>query len=152
VSRIVALWRNDLKKINQKAAESLADPEEYPNLFPDWESALAAESELREQRSNYIPAAKYLSYINGDEDELTEELEGLDINGDEPAENGHGLQEGEEYVEEVVHQPEEEEVHQTAEAVFEEEAVFEDTDQIIEGEGEQVEVAIDGDEEPSADD
>jgi hypothetical protein len=34
-----------------------------------------------------------LSYINGDEDELTEELEGLDINGDEPAENGHGLQE-----------------------------------------------------------
>jgi hypothetical protein len=36
--------------------------------------------------------------------------------------------------------------------VFEEEAVFEDTDQIIEGEGEQVEVAIDGDEEPSADD
>jgi len=124
----------------------LADPEEYPNLFPDWGSALAAESELREQRSKYIPAAKYLSYINGDEEELTEELEGLDINGDEPAENGHGLQEGEEYVEEVVHQPEEE-VHQTAEEVL-----FEDTDQIIEGEGEQVVVAIDGDEEPSADD
>jgi coatomer subunit beta' len=40
-----AFWQ-----INQKAAESLADPEEYPNLFPDWESALAAESELREQR------------------------------------------------------------------------------------------------------
>lgn len=34
-----------------------------------------------------------MSYINGDEEELTEELEGLDINGDEPAENGHGLQE-----------------------------------------------------------
>jgi len=37
-------------QINQKAAESLADPEEYPNLFPDWEAALAAEAELREQR------------------------------------------------------------------------------------------------------
>lgn len=44
-------------------------------------------------RSKYIPAAKYLSYINGDEEELTEDLQGLDINGDEPAENGHGSQE-----------------------------------------------------------
>lgn len=37
-------------QINQKAAESLADPEEYPNLFPDWGSALAAEIQLKEQR------------------------------------------------------------------------------------------------------
>jgi len=38
-----------------------------------------------------------LSYINGDDEELTEELteelHSLDINGDEPSENGHGLQE-----------------------------------------------------------
>jgi coatomer subunit beta' len=93
VSRIVALWRNDLKKINQKAAESLADPEEYPNLFPDWDAALAAEVKLREQRTKYLPASKFLSYINGDDEELTEELQELDINGDEPSENGHGLQE-----------------------------------------------------------
>ena len=43
-------------------------------------------------RSKYIPAAKYLGYINGDE-ELAEDLQDLDINGDEPAENGHDLQE-----------------------------------------------------------
>ncbi|KAH7290702.1 hypothetical protein KP509_30G060200 [Ceratopteris richardii] len=50
VSEIVKLWRNDLKKINQKAAESLADPEEYPNLFPDWEWALKAEEKLKPLR------------------------------------------------------------------------------------------------------
>ena len=35
VSRIVKLWRKDLEKVNPKAAESLADPMEYENLFPD---------------------------------------------------------------------------------------------------------------------
>jgi coatomer subunit beta' len=78
VSNIVALWRDDLKKviyltlsplqhlenrgdeflmsvlyylqINQTAAESLADPQEYPNLFPDWQSALETEAKLKESR------------------------------------------------------------------------------------------------------
>ncbi|XP_066375866.1 coatomer subunit beta'-1-like [Miscanthus floridulus] len=36
VPEIVAIWRNDLSKINPKAAESLPDPSEYPNLFEDW--------------------------------------------------------------------------------------------------------------------
>jgi len=44
-------------------------------------------------RTKYLPAAKFLSYINGDDEELTEELQGLDINGVEPPENGHSLQE-----------------------------------------------------------
>jgi coatomer subunit beta' len=35
VSRIVKLWKLDLKSVNEKAAESLADPLEYANLFPD---------------------------------------------------------------------------------------------------------------------
>ena len=37
-------------KVNQKAAESLADPEDYPNLFEDWHSALDIESRLRSSR------------------------------------------------------------------------------------------------------
>ncbi|MED6120434.1 hypothetical protein PIB30_020786 [Stylosanthes scabra] len=41
VSEIVAIWRKDLNKVNPKAAESLADPEEYRNLFEDWQVALA---------------------------------------------------------------------------------------------------------------
>ena len=39
----MALWRADLAKVNPKAAESLADPAKYPNLFPDLELAVAAE-------------------------------------------------------------------------------------------------------------
>ncbi|XP_048444070.1 coatomer subunit beta'-1-like isoform X3 [Pyrus x bretschneideri] len=36
VSEIVSIWRNDLNKVNKKAAESLADPQVCPNLFEDW--------------------------------------------------------------------------------------------------------------------
>lgn len=41
---MVQLWRADLAKINPKAAESLADPEQYPNLFPNLDWALKAET------------------------------------------------------------------------------------------------------------
>ncbi|KAI3503058.1 hypothetical protein L1887_31493 [Cichorium endivia] len=37
VSEVVALWREDL---NEKAAESLADREDYPNMFENWQIAL----------------------------------------------------------------------------------------------------------------
>lgn len=39
-----------LLQVNQKAAESLADPEEYPNLFEDWQVALGVESKVAETR------------------------------------------------------------------------------------------------------
>lgn len=41
--QVVKLWREDLSKINAKAAESLADPAKYPNLFPNFDLALHAE-------------------------------------------------------------------------------------------------------------
>ena len=41
--QVVQLWRKDLAKINPKAAESLADPAQYANLFPDMDLALKAE-------------------------------------------------------------------------------------------------------------
>ena len=34
------VWKKDLEKQNAKAAEALADPADYPNLFPDLEWAL----------------------------------------------------------------------------------------------------------------
>lgn len=40
----MGLWREDLRKVNPKAAESLADPSQYANLFPDMEAALQAEA------------------------------------------------------------------------------------------------------------
>ncbi|XP_024389865.1 coatomer subunit beta'-1 [Physcomitrium patens] len=142
VSRIVSLWRNDLKKINQKAAESLADPEEYPNLFSDWESALATEAKMKDLRSKYIPAATYLNFINGVEEELTEDLQGLDITGDEPAENGHGFEENEDLIEE---DGQEQDAHQVVEETFE------DAEQSADGKSELGEEAANGDHEPAAD-
>lgn len=37
-------------QVNQKAAESLADPEEYPNMFEDWQIALEVEERATETR------------------------------------------------------------------------------------------------------
>ena len=37
-------------KVNPKAAESLADPSEYPNLFDDWQVALTVEKSVASQR------------------------------------------------------------------------------------------------------
>lgn len=37
---VLELWKVDLKTINEKAADALADPGKYPNLFPDLEWAL----------------------------------------------------------------------------------------------------------------
>lgn len=37
-------------QINPKAAESLADPSEYPNLFEDWQVALTVEKSVASQR------------------------------------------------------------------------------------------------------
>ncbi|KAG0457837.1 hypothetical protein HPP92_022994 [Vanilla planifolia] len=60
VSQIVEIWKRDLHKVNPKAAESLADPEDYPNLFEDWQVALAVESSLTGKRDSYPPADEYL--------------------------------------------------------------------------------------------
>ena len=43
VTQVVKLWREDLGKINPKAAEALADPAQYSNLFPNLDLALQAE-------------------------------------------------------------------------------------------------------------
>jgi coatomer subunit beta' len=39
-----------LCQVNPKAAESLADPAEYPNLFEDWQVALNVEQSIASQR------------------------------------------------------------------------------------------------------
>lgn len=51
ISRIVALWRASLGANNARAAEALADPLEYENLFPDLGLALQAEAHYATVRS-----------------------------------------------------------------------------------------------------
>jgi len=52
---MVELWKEDLTKVNTKAAESLADPAEYPNLFPDFDLGLIAEHQAQQTKSQRIP-------------------------------------------------------------------------------------------------
>eukprot|EP00244_Chara_vulgaris_P009353 TRINITY_DN3961_c0_g1_i1.p1 TRINITY_DN3961_c0_g1~~TRINITY_DN3961_c0_g1_i1.p1 ORF type:complete len:245 (+),score=51.56 TRINITY_DN3961_c0_g1_i1:75-737(+) len=59
VPEIVHVWHEDLRKVNQKAAESLADPSEYPNLFPNFEWALKAEEQFKLLRAHLPPAPSY---------------------------------------------------------------------------------------------
>ena len=59
MSEILALWKSDLKAINEKAADALADPQQYPNLFPDLEVALKVEEMFFQGRDKFLPAASY---------------------------------------------------------------------------------------------
>ena len=54
--RVVGLWKEKLAATNQKAAQSLADPAEYENLFPGLQEAIQAEEALRGERSQLQPA------------------------------------------------------------------------------------------------
>lgn len=53
------MWKEDLAKTNTKAAQSLADPMQYENLFPELKQALQAEEALKGERENLQPAANF---------------------------------------------------------------------------------------------
>jgi coatomer subunit beta' len=59
ISRAVALWREDLKQVSERAAAALADPVEYPNVFPDLEWALKVEEAFKQNRTKIVPASEY---------------------------------------------------------------------------------------------
>ncbi|CAN6927908.1 unnamed protein product, partial [Brassica oleracea] len=88
VSEIVALWRKDLSKINSKAAESLADPEEYSNLFDDWQVALSVEARAAETRGVYTAAENYPSHADRSSMTLVEAFRNLQVEEEGSLENG----------------------------------------------------------------
>jgi len=61
ISRVVKLWKQDLSNTSKKAADALADPEQYANLFPDYNIALKVEAMFKQNRNMKIPASEYLS-------------------------------------------------------------------------------------------
>merc|ERR1711874_828428 len=89
ISRVVGLWRTQLGKVNEKAGQSLADPADYPNLFPNYEKSLQAEKMLRKERSQQIPARDFSEILPNHERKPLEELnavkdeENIDENLDE---------------------------------------------------------------------
>ena len=59
ISRVVKLWQEELKKTNEKAAQSLADPENYENLFVGYQDGLKTEQFLAKERKQTYPAHSY---------------------------------------------------------------------------------------------
>jgi coatomer subunit beta' len=61
MSQVVGVWKEDLAKVSTRAAKALADPAEYPNLFPDLETALEVEAYFKANRGALPPAERYPS-------------------------------------------------------------------------------------------
>lgn len=56
VSHVLSLWKTELGKINEKAGQSLADPEQYENLFPGFQDALKTQQFLAQREPELLPA------------------------------------------------------------------------------------------------
>ncbi|GJM90577.1 hypothetical protein PR202_ga06875 [Eleusine coracana subsp. coracana] len=94
VPEIVALWKKDLQKVNPKAAESLADPEEYPNLFEDWHIALNVEATIAPKRGIYPPAEEYMIHAERSNDSLVEAFKNMQMHEEvQPDDNEDTAQE-----------------------------------------------------------
>jgi coatomer subunit beta' len=85
VPEIVALWKKDLQKVNSKAAESLADPDEYPNLFEDWQIALNVEAAVAPKRGIYPPAEEYTIHAERSNESLVEAFKNMHVHEEEDA-------------------------------------------------------------------
>ncbi len=59
ISSVVKLWKDKLSAVNEKAGQSLADPEQYENLFPGYRESLEVEKFMREKCKKRIPASEY---------------------------------------------------------------------------------------------
>eukprot|EP00118_Oscarella_pearsei_P021080 m.234363 g.234363 ORF g.234363 m.234363 type:complete len:941 (+) comp40109_c0_seq13:64-2886(+) len=97
VSRVVQLWREDLKKTNEKAAEALADPMEYENLFPEMKEALMAEKMLKGERNRTgaLPARAYSEHEGNIDRDILSELRDALENGSLDLEGRKGSEVGE---------------------------------------------------------
>ncbi|XP_053278385.1 coatomer subunit beta' isoform X1 [Pleuronectes platessa] len=77
VPRVVSLWKESLSKVNQKAADALADPTQYSNLFPGLQQTLLAEQYLKETHVGVRPAAEYPLIMPNEDRNVLEESAGF---------------------------------------------------------------------------
>ena len=59
ISSVVKIWKEKLSAVSEKAGQSLADPEQYENLFPGYQESLKTEQILREKSKTRIPASLF---------------------------------------------------------------------------------------------
>ena len=59
ISKVLPQWKEKLTKVSEKAGQSLADPNEYKNLFSNFNQTLEAEQMLAKERKRRMPASMY---------------------------------------------------------------------------------------------
>nr|CAG4642317.1 EOG090X01FO [Evadne anonyx] len=74
ISRVVQLWKVSLGLVNAKAAQSLADPQQYENLFPGLSDAMKTEQFLAQQRVRR-PASAFVSVPSNWDRKPVEEMQ-----------------------------------------------------------------------------
>lgn len=79
---VVKMWTSDLGQVNQAVADSLANPEKYPDLFPDYALTVQAET-VFEQRLTKCPpkASEYGTAKEILDMDVMEELKQLGMDG-----------------------------------------------------------------------
>lgn len=81
ISEVVALWRESLSQLNEKAGQSLADPKDYENLFPGYAEALKTEHFLKPERQHLLPASEYPNITPNYERNPVEEMHAAEAAG-----------------------------------------------------------------------
>jgi coatomer subunit beta' len=79
MAAVVSAWQTDLAKINPKAAESLANPEQYENLFPSFQDALVAERALGVERAAPLPASAFTSMEGANLRDVIEAVQNMSL-------------------------------------------------------------------------
>ena len=77
MAEVVGKWKETLKAVNPKAAESIADPLDYPNLFDGLDLALSAEEWLKGHVLQEQPASIYPDHALDNESDLLEHMRTL---------------------------------------------------------------------------
>tara|TARA_A100001015_G_C14995534_1_gene716036 strand:- start:1295 stop:1711 length:417 start_codon:yes stop_codon:yes gene_type:complete len=84
------MWKKDLATVSQHAADSLADPEEYEDMFPDFQSALKAEEAFKKAREQVLGASAAFSSSssassssNVEEEKVEEKVEEKKVKAEE---------------------------------------------------------------------
>jgi len=88
VSSVLPAWKAELGKTSTKAAERLADPATYENLFPKHAESLEVEKFVAKERQDLRPASSYTSVKASHERDLFSEYAQLmrDGSGSQPEE------------------------------------------------------------------
>ncbi|CAH0558281.1 unnamed protein product [Brassicogethes aeneus] len=81
ISEVVQMWREKLSETNEKAGQSLADPNDYENLFPGLQEAIEAEKHFK-RTNRAVLASKAMSVKPNLERNLLEEALSSDARPD----------------------------------------------------------------------